>query len=239
MSTIWTCCTALAFSWLTLVQTVGAFPSATTEADSLRPRPNPSLHAEPLLSASREAAPPDSGDKRTGSADSSSKDQDRSSAIKGTPDEIQSLKAKIIESQNKGNLGFRKVALCSSVEGFGIYSPLEPGQAASRILLHFEPSNFSTLVSAGRYIVDLAVDLSIFDAAGKLIAGKENALKINRVSRSPIIDLYYKMEINLKQPLKQHFIVKTTLRDKIKNQSISASYKVNVHSAKNKMLDQI
>lgn len=106
-------------------------------------------------------------------------------------------------------------------------------------MLYFEPSNFSTLVSARRYVVDLAVDLSIFDATGKLIGGKENALKINRVSRSPLIDLYYKMEVNLKKPLKQHIVVKTTLHDRIKNQSVSASYKVNVHSARNKMLDQI
>jgi hypothetical protein len=239
MSAIRTCWTTLALSCLIVVQTVGALSDAIAETDNLRPLPNRSLDVKLRISTAQDVSRPDSTDKPASPADSGSKDQDKSSAVKGAPDEIQVLKTKIIEFQNNGKLGFRKVALCSSVEGFGIYSLLEPGQAASRILLYFEPSNFSTLVSAGRYIVDLAVDLSIFNAAGKLIAGKENALKINRVSRSPIIDLYYKMEINLKRPLKQHIIVKTTLRDKIKNQSISASYKVNVHSAKDKMLDQI
>lgn len=125
------------------------------------------------------------------------------------------------------------------MEGFGIYSPLEPGQAASLILLYFEPSNFSTLVSEGRYVVDLAVDLSIFDAAGKLIGGKENVLKINRVSRSPVIDLYHKMEINLKRLLKEHIVVRTTLCDRIKNQSVSATYRINVQAAGSKILDEI
>jgi len=234
------CWTALTFFSLTLIHTLGvALPNAQAAADNLIPRSYQSVNAGTLIAASQEAGPPDPRTKPTGPADSGSEALDSPSAIKGTPDDIQAFKERIIESQNKGRLGFRKVVLCSSVEGFGIYSPPQPGQAASRILLYFEPSNFSTLVSEGRYIVDLAVDLSIFDAAGKLIGGKEGVLKINRVSRSPVIDLYYKMDINLKKPLKQHIVVTTTLHDRIKNQSVSASYKVNVHSATNKMLDQI
>jgi len=234
-----TCWTLLAFLFLAVSQIFLLFPPAHAGTNNMLLRSDQPLNTGLMIAASQDAEPPDPGAKPPGHADSGAEALDSPSAIKGTPDDIQSFKERIIESQNKGRLGFRKVVLCSSVEGFGIYSPLQPGQAASRILLYFEPSNFSTLVSEGRYIVDLAVDLSIFDAAGKLIGGKENVLKINRVSRSPVIDLYYKMDINLKKPLKQHIVVRTTLHDRIKNQSVSASYKVNVHSAADRMLDQI
>ena len=117
--------------------------------------------------------------------------------------EIQKLKEKIIELQNKSKLGFRKVVLCNSIEGFGLYSPFEPGQPFTRILLYFEPSNVSTLVSEGRFIVDLAVDVFLVDTDGKVIGGKQ--FKINKVSRSPILDLYYKLEMNVKMPLKAKF----------------------------------
>ncbi|MBI4962094.1 MAG: hypothetical protein HY913_02345 [Desulfomonile tiedjei] len=215
-----TCRTALAFLALVLAQAMEAFPVIAASQD-------------PGSSAVSETKP--------GSPAGSASDQGQSGSptTKDSPDEVRILREKIIELQNKGRLGFRKVELCSSVEGFGVYSPLEQGQQASRIVLYFEPSNFSTLISEGRYVVDLTVDLSIFDAAGKLIAGKENVLKINRVSRSPVIDLYYKMEINLKKPMQQHFVIKTTLHDKIKNQAVSASYKVDVRSPTNRMLDRI
>jgi hypothetical protein len=153
--------------------------------------------------------------------------------------EIQTLKEKIIELQNKGKLGFRKVILCNSVEGFGLYSPFEPGQSLNRILLYFEPSNVSTLLSEGRFIVDLAVDVFILDSNGKVIGGKENMLKINKISRSPILDLYYKMEMNVKKTAKREVLMKTVLHDRIKNQSTSMTYRINVEPTGTKPLSPI
>ena len=153
--------------------------------------------------------------------------------------EILKLKEKIIDLQNKSKLGFRKIVLCNSIEGFGLYSPFEPGQPVTRILLYFEPSNVSTLVSEGRFIVDLAVDVFLVDAGGKVIGGKQNMLKINRVSRSPILDLYYKLEMNVKKPLKSEILMKTVLHDRIKNQSTSMTYKVNMEPSGAKPLQPI
>lgn len=42
----------------------------------------------------------------------------------GQADEILKLKEKIIELQNKGELGFRNFNLCSNILGFGSYVPL-------------------------------------------------------------------------------------------------------------------
>ncbi len=86
----------------------------------------------------------------------------------------------------------------------------------------------STLLSEGRFIVDLAVDVFILDSNGKVIGGKENMLKINKISRSPILDLYYKMEMNVKKTAKREVLMKTVLHDRIKNQSTSMTYRINV-----------
>jgi hypothetical protein len=167
----------------------------------------------------------------------------RSGELGGAPtkeiSEIQKLKEQIIDLQNKGKLGFRKVVLCNSVEGYGLYSPFEPGQPITRILLYFEPSNVSTLVSGDRFIVDLAVDVFLLDASGKLIAGKQNMLKINKISRSPILDLFYKLEMKVKKPLKREILMKTVLHDRIKNQSTSMTYKINMESKDAKPLSPI
>jgi hypothetical protein len=155
------------------------------------------------------------------------------------PTEIRRLKEQIIELQNKGKLGLRKVVLCSSVEGYGVYSPIEPGQPNPKVYLYFEPENVSTLVTGDRYIIDLSVDLFLYDATGKLIAGKETIFRINRVSRSPIFDVFYKVELNLKKPGGQGALLKTVLHDKIKNGSVSSTYRINVDSTGKKPLEPI
>ncbi len=155
------------------------------------------------------------------------------------PTEIRKLKEQIIDLQNKGKLGFRKVVLCSSVEAYGIYSPIVPGQPSPKVYLYFEPENVSTLVTGDRYIIDLSLDLFLYDTGGKLIVGKETVLRINRISRSPILDLYYKVEINLRKPGAQLGVLKTVLHDKIKNGSVATTYKLNVESGGKKPLEPI
>jgi len=140
--------------------------------------------------------------------------------------EVAALKERIIEFQNKGKLGFRKIVPCTAVEGFGVYSPLEPQSKASKIVLYVEPMNFTTLITKDRYIVDLSVDIFAYDLSGKLLVGKENVLRINRVSRSPIVDLYYKIELNLAKHTGQDFVIKTSLHDKLKNQSASTIHRI-------------
>jgi hypothetical protein len=155
------------------------------------------------------------------------------------PEEVEQLKQKILDVQNKGKLGFRKVVPCSSVEGYGVYAPLKPGEPVTRVIFYFEPKNVSTLISGDRYVIDLAVDLFILDTTGKVIGGKENMLKLSRVSHSPVLDVFYKMDLKVKEPLKQDLIVKTVLRDNIKNETVTATYRLNVGSKGQKLLDRI
>ncbi len=154
--------------------------------------------------------------------------------------EVASLKSRIIELQNNSKLGFNKIVTCKSVDGFGIYAPLEISQPANKLIFYVEPSNYSTLQSADRYIIDCSVDFHVLDASGKPVLSNDNALKINRVSRSPIMDLYFKIEMNLKTTRKPEIIfVRIVLHDKIKNQSTTANLKVKMEGGKSKPDEQI
>ena len=77
------------------------------------------------------------------------------------------------------------------------------------------------------------------DSAGKTLLGKESIVKISRVSRSPVIDLFFKVEINFKTLPARKLFVKIVLHDKIKNQSVTATHRINVEAGANKPLDKI
>jgi hypothetical protein len=154
-------------------------------------------------------------------------------------DQVSLLKKQIIEAQNNSKLGFRKVVLCSRVEGFGMYWPLNPEQQASSLVLYFEPSNVSTMVSGDRYVIDCTVDLIAMDSTGKVVFGQNGILKINRVSRSPILDLFFNVKLDLKKPPKETLTLATVFHDKIKNQSITTKYKLNFKSGDKATLEGI
>ena len=154
--------------------------------------------------------------------------------------EITRLKASIIDIQNKSRLGFNKIIICKSVDAFGVYSPLEPSTPTNKLVFYVEPANFSTLQSADRYIVDCALDIQILDINGKAVLSSESVSKINRISRSPVLDLYFKVELNLKMEKKPEImVVRIVLHDKIKNQSASANIKVKMEGGKSRKEEQI
>lgn len=136
--------------------------------------------------------------------------------VSGPPDEVTKLKEQIIELQNKGKLGFRKIVACSSVEGFGIYSPLTPGESITRIAFYCEPSNVSTLMSGDRYVIDCTVDVFLMDTAGKPLLAKPSVVKLSRVSRSPAIDLYFTIQMDLLKLAARQVIARIVLHDKIR-----------------------
>jgi hypothetical protein len=201
------------------------------------------ISASPMTAAAGERgnSEPGKAGAGTGSQGASVPEEAQKREIPGAeaPDEAQALKQKIIELQNKGKLGFRKIVLCRSVEGFGVYSPLDPGQPVSKIVFYCEPSNVSTMISGERYVIDCAVDAFLMDASGRTLLGKENMLKINRVSRSPVMDLFFKVEINFQKLPARKLIAKIVLHDKIKNQSVTVTQKINLESGSKKGLDNI
>jgi hypothetical protein len=141
-------------------------------------------------------------------------------------DEVLELKKKILELQNKAKLGFRKVVLCSKVEGFGVYSPLPKGKLTPQLVLYFEPANVSTLVSNDRFVIDCTVDIAILDATGRPAGGKVKSVKFHRVARSPVLDLYFRLPINFKTPPQKAFSLRVVLNDNIKNQRSGINFRI-------------
>jgi hypothetical protein len=164
---------------------------------------------------------------------------DQASQIGEDRKKIEDLKLQIIHLQNNSKLGFRKVVACSSVEGFGVYQPIEPGKPVQKLVLYFEPDNVSTLVSNDRFVIDCSIDFFIHDLSGKIVSGKEGMYKLHRLSRSPLFDLFYKVEINVGKNLAGGFIIRTVLNDRIKGQSATANYRFNVQTSGKKPLDPI
>lgn len=152
-------------------------------------------------------------------------------------DKISDLKLQILKLQNKGKLGFRKVVACKRIEGFGSYAPLESGADLHSMALYIEPSNVSTLISEGRYIVDCTVDVLALDANGKVVWGKKNVSRFHRISHSPILDVYLRVGFKLKR-LKKSLAFRIILQDNIKNQSKSVTLKLNAKK-KGNVLDGV
>lgn len=150
---------------------------------------------------------------------------DKGSSDNGKTDPVLELKKRIIETRNKGELGFGKVVACSKVEGFGRYSPLDPDRPLKNVVFYFEPANFSTLVTGDRYIVDCSLDIQGMTDTGKTLFLKRNALKINRVSRSPIIDLHFNVNVKFRKPPKKTLVIRLVLHDNIKNESVTTIYR--------------
>ncbi len=155
----------------------------------------------------------------------------QSPVFKAQQKKILKLKHEILEMQNKGKLGFHKVVLCSSVDGYGQYSPIKPNSKVSRLTIYFEPANVSVMRSKNRYVIDCKIDIAAISSTGKVLAVKKN-LSISRVTKSPPIDIYFKVNWNFKKAPKKGIILKTVLRDRIKNASASVTLRLNTKKGK-------
>ena len=159
------------------------------------------------------------------------------SATPEAPDNVLQLKRRIVELQNRGDLGIGKMVLCSSVRGFGDYSPVDPSGALRKLVLYIQPSNYSTRGASDRYVIDLTLDLAVYDDKGKLIRKRPGILTMKRISRVPVLDLFFSPRINLRGALTRTLVIKTKLKDNIKNATATGTYRINVRSGAKKTAD--
>jgi hypothetical protein len=196
----------------------GAVGQAETSGTS-RPVSDPAPSPKPAITPGQQAIP------------------ERKSATPGAPDNVFQLKRRIVELQNRGNLGIGKMVLCSSVRGFGDYSPVNPSGALHKLVLYIQPSNYGTRVTSDRYVIDLTLDLAVYDDKGKLIRERAGILKLKRISRVPVLDLFFSPRINLRGALSRTLVIKTKLKDNIKNATATGTYRINVRSGAKKTAD--
>ena len=136
----------------------------------------------------------------------------------GEQDEILKLKEKIIEIQNKGELGFRYFTLCSNIISFASYVPLPESviEKNGTLLIYYEPVNIFTSQKNGLYEIWYTQDMALFTDKDKLIIEKEDALNFHYTTRSPVMDLYTTNTITLTGLPEGKYKFKAILKDKLK-----------------------
>jgi len=132
--------------------------------------------------------------------------------------EILKLKEKIIEIQNKGDLGFRNFAFCSTIVGFGSYVPLSsPGlDKSGELLVYYEPINVFTSKKEGLYEIWYTQDMVLLDEKEAVLQEWPNALDFHYTTRTPVMDLWAQNNITLGgQVPTGKYKFKAVLKDKL------------------------
>jgi len=133
-------------------------------------------------------------------------------------DEILKLKEKIIELQNKGELGFRNFTFCSKILGFASYVPLENSviDKNGELLVYYEPVNIFTNKNQGIYEVWFTQDMIVLDAQGTVIQEWKDILVYRQSTRLPVLDVYAQDNVSLGGQLSPgKYTFKAVLKDKL------------------------
>lgn len=142
----------------------------------------------------------------------------------GQADEILRLKEKIIELQNKGELGFRNFAFCSKILGFASYVPLEKSilDRNGELLVYYEPVNIFTGKREGLYEIWYTQDMALLKTDGEVLQEWTDILNFHYTTKSPVMDLFAQNNITLGgqvPPGKYKF--KAVLKDKLSGKTTS------------------
>ena len=115
-------------------------------------------------------------------------------------DEILKLKEKIIELQNKGNLGYANFTMCSKIIGFASYVPLsEPVlDKNGTLLIYYEPVNVYTNRKDGLYEIWYTQDMTLLKENGEVLSHWNDILTFHYTTQKPVMDLFAQNSIELK-----------------------------------------
>jgi hypothetical protein len=133
-------------------------------------------------------------------------------------DEILTLKEKIIELQNKGELGFRNFTFCSKILGFASYVPMENPviDKNGELLIYYEPVDIFTNKIQGVYEIWFTQDMVVLDAKGGVIQEWKDILDYHQKTRLPVLDVYAQNNLSLgDQLLPGKYTFKAVLKDKL------------------------
>jgi hypothetical protein len=137
-------------------------------------------------------------------------------------DEILKLKEKIIEIQNKGELGFRYFSFCSNIIGFGSYVPLPRPvlDKSGELLVYYEPVNIFTSKKEGLYEIWYTQDMALLSEKGEVLQEWTNALDFHYTTKAPVMDLFAQNSITLGgQVAAGKYKFKAVLKDKLSGKS--------------------
>ncbi len=133
-------------------------------------------------------------------------------------DEILKLKERIIEIQNRGELGFRNFTLCSKILGFSSYVPLEKNVVgkSGQLLVYYEPQNVYTAKKQGLYEVWYSQDMVLLKASGETLQEWPEILDFHYTTKTPVMDLFAQNSLDLSGQLASgSYKFKAVLKDKL------------------------
>ena len=133
-------------------------------------------------------------------------------------DEILKLKEKIIDLQNKGELGFQNFTMCSKILGFASYVPLSAPvlDRNGTLLIYYEPVNVYTSVRESLYEIWYTQDMTLLKENNEVVSHWKDILTFHYTTKKPVMDLFAQNSINLEGQLPPgKYKFKATLKDKL------------------------
>ncbi len=141
-------------------------------------------------------------------------------------DSIVRLKEEIIELQNRSELGFRSLVLCSEVVSFGRYTPYPSAQvkAGSSVHFYYEPENLYTEMTEGLYILEFTQDLLLESTDGAVLIDAPELLEFRYESASPVLDVFAHNTLNLQGLEAGRYVLTMVMHDKLGDKEAKTEY---------------
>jgi len=141
-------------------------------------------------------------------------------------DSIVRLKEEIIDLQNRGDLGFRNLVLCSEVVSFGRYAPYPSTQveAGSSVHFYYLPETLSTERSEGLYILEFTQDLLLESTDGTVLIDAPELLEFRYESASPVLDVFAHNTLNLQGLEAGRYVLIMVMHDKLGDKEARTEY---------------
>ncbi len=138
--------------------------------------------------------------------------------------QVAGLKAEILALQNKGRLGIGNLQACERITGYGAYIPLPAAQVAKdgTLNIYYEPGNWFTRVTGGRYVFQMIQDIVLLDAKGSEVFRKNEALTIRHDTARPVIDLYVYNNLDVTGLTPGRYTYRIVLHDSYKEGTAAA-----------------
>ncbi|MDH4197625.1 MAG: hypothetical protein OEW05_09480 [Candidatus Aminicenantes bacterium] len=133
-------------------------------------------------------------------------------------DEVLKLKERIIDIQNRSELGFRDFTLCSKILSFSSYVPLDKNvvSKSGQLLVYYEPLNVFTSKKQGLYEVWYSQDMALLKASGETLQEWPDILEFHYTTKTPVMDLYAQNSLDLSGQLAPGaYKFKAVLKDKL------------------------
>ena len=143
---------------------------------------------------------------------------------------VTELKERIIDIQNKGELGYHNFSLCSKIIGFGQYVPLPSDQVkvGSELLVYYEPQNLYTNRNKGIYHMWFTQDMILLDSSGETLYEGLELLTFNYQTSSPVMDVYATNSLNLGSLPPGKYVFKTIMHDQLRDQNATLEHEFEI-----------